>query len=698
MTSENTLYFKTRARLLSQLGQQLIKSESVALVELVKNSYDADASHCSVSLKNLEDKENASIVIEDDGCGMNAQIVKDVWMEIGTAYKFEEKKQLRKTPLHHRNVLGEKGIGRFGVHRLGFDIEIVTRMENQNECVLKIDWKKIEESIYIEEFPVSLYERTPLVFEKGHGSRITITGLRDVWTRGRVRDIAREINSLSSPFISNESFRVDIKVDNDWLDGICSYDRIKDMAMFSFSMTLQGKEISDFSYDFKPYKLLKKVRPRHVSLEDIQGIRKLIDSEGHEINLSDRKIGTVKIEGNVFDLDSKILNLGLTGGIADLKGYLRQNGGVKVFRDNMRVWDYGESDNDWLDLDSRRINNPSKTLSNHLLLAAVYLDGIASSDLIEKSNREGFVENDSYSLFQKACRFSIELIQSLRNADKEKIREAYKKKSDDKKNVIDAIEDVRLLISENVKNEAFARSLNKKLDVVAENFVQTTEILMKSAGAGLNLVSVLHQLEKIIKNLKTNIKKKASERDIELDMDMLSDLISGYSVLTRNSKMQQRPIAALLNRAERNVKFRFLAHRIECVESDALKRDGLMGLFSDNLLMNVVMNIFDNSIWWLGYSGVEHPEIYLDAGLIDESYVYILIADNGPGFVLEKDVLTKPFITAKPAGLGMGIGLHLSKEILESMGGTIVFPEFQDVSIPAKYEKGAIVKLVLKRG
>lgn len=217
MTSENTLYFKTRARLLSQLGQQLIKSESVALVELVKNSYDADASHCSVSLKNLEDKENASIVIEDDGCGMNAQIVKDVWMEIGTAYKSEEKKQLRKTPIHRRNVLGEKGIGRFGVHRLGFDIEIVTRMENQNECVLKIDWKKIEESFYIEEFPVSLYERAPLVFEKGHGSRITITGLRDVWTRGRVRDIAREINSLSSPFVSNESFLVDIKVDNDWL-------------------------------------------------------------------------------------------------------------------------------------------------------------------------------------------------------------------------------------------------------------------------------------------------------------------------------------------------------------------------------------------------------------------------------------------------------------------------------------------------
>ena len=73
----------------------------------------------------------------------------------------------------------------------------------------------------------------------------------------------------------------------------------------------------------------------------------------------------------MFDLDSKILNIGLSSGIKDLKDYLAKNGGIRVFRDNVRIWDYGEVDNDWLDLDAKRVNQPSFKLSNRLILASV---------------------------------------------------------------------------------------------------------------------------------------------------------------------------------------------------------------------------------------------------------------------------------------------------------------------------------------
>ncbi|MDF1550442.1 MAG: ATP-binding protein, partial [Bacteroidales bacterium] len=82
--------FKPRARLLLQLGDQLIKNESIALVELVKNSYDADATKVDIYMENVDDPTNGVIIIEDDGYGMDAQTVKDVWMEPGSDFKSEK--------------------------------------------------------------------------------------------------------------------------------------------------------------------------------------------------------------------------------------------------------------------------------------------------------------------------------------------------------------------------------------------------------------------------------------------------------------------------------------------------------------------------------------------------------------------------------------------------------------------------------
>ena len=72
--------FKPKARLLLQLGDQLIRSESIALLELIKNSYDAHASTVRVSMENIDQPAKGKIVIEDDGSGMNVDIIKNVWM------------------------------------------------------------------------------------------------------------------------------------------------------------------------------------------------------------------------------------------------------------------------------------------------------------------------------------------------------------------------------------------------------------------------------------------------------------------------------------------------------------------------------------------------------------------------------------------------------------------------------------------
>ena len=153
---DNKFAFRTRARLINQLGEQLIKNESIALLELIKNSYDADASECSVKMFSPETAKNGEIVIKDDGEGMDYDLLSNVWLDIGTSYKedLSKNKKSFRSSRHGRIRLGEKGIGRLGAHRLGREIEIITRKKTKSECVMKINWDDIDKSTYIEDLPV----------------------------------------------------------------------------------------------------------------------------------------------------------------------------------------------------------------------------------------------------------------------------------------------------------------------------------------------------------------------------------------------------------------------------------------------------------------------------------------------------------------------------------------------------------------
>ena len=698
--SNTTPRFKTRARLLCQLGEQLIKSESVALLELVKNSYDADASICDVKIQSPENAEVGSITITDDGTGMDYETIVRSWLEIGTSNKEEKKQDGYRTPKYNRICLGEKGIGRFGVHRLGRKIEVITKMKKKKECVLRIDWDQIKSSRYIEELPVKLEEREPVYFTKSTGTLIKITKLRNSWTRGTLREVARSINTLNSPFESKGSFSVKIDTNNDWLKGLLTYDDIKDKSLYEFSLKIKGNEITDFSYDFTPYPELSKVKKRHISDDEFHPLRRIVKTinknEFIDINISKYAIGEVLIKGILFDLDSKILNLGISSGIKDLKNYLAVNGGVKVFRDNMRIWDYGEADNDWLDLDAKRVNQPSFKLSNRLILASVYLNSEESSDLVEKANREGFVDNDAYKEFKEACSYAIEKVEFYRNQDKERMHKAYSTKSKEIP-VLDSIDDVKEIVKKEIDNDSVVEKLIKKLDRISEDYTRITNNLIKSAGTGLNLVAVLHQIEKIIKEIRSALKENTDSTEfIKNEVEQLGQLVEGYGLLAQNYKPELQELNKLVDQAIRNDLFRFKKHGISIINNYAKKEKKYIGACSVNFLVNATMNIFDNSIWWLKYSKTTEPKIYIDIVDDFEGFSTIVIADNGPGFTLTKDELISPFVTTKPAGAGMGIGLHLTNEIMKSLRGKLIFPEPNEFDISEDFRNGAIVALAFK--
>ncbi len=694
---EKQINFKSRARLMPQIGDQLIKNESIALLELVKNAYDADAPDVWVEMWDIDKTDKGKIIVKDNGDGMDLSIVENSWMEIGT----DNKKNLlddyilndKKSALG-RLPMGEKGIGRFGVHKLGSKITLITRMQGRKEVVVKIDWTSFEKFDYLEQVPITVIEREPEYFTgQQKGTYIEITELKNVWTRGKLRDVYRSIMSLQSPFESIQSFNVVFETNHkEWLEGLLTVDRIKNDALFFADVSIEGNEITELKYEFKPWKVLNKLEEKQVVRTHIEMCREEREDKKKilkKIDLGLFDIGKVRMKLMIFDLDNTILSYGVSDK-KGLKEYLKNNGGIAVYRDNIRIYEYGDSGNDWLQLESKRINAPGTTLSSKITIGAIYLNRQDSGSLIEKTNREGFVENEAFEEFRYAIVNAIEKIQTLRNIDKDLLKKYYGP-SGKAEPVLSSIEDLKIVIDKNIDDIKLKNLINKSLKNIEIDYKNITDVYIRSASAGLSLSVVIHEIEKIIAELKSAIKDEESTEHVKNLVLDLSRVTDGYASVIKSKKQSLVNVSDLIDDALFNVKYRLKVHEVEVVSSYQDKDRQEIIKCASNLVIGTIMNLVDNSIYWLEYSHIVNKKMYFDVSLDYEGFITIIVADNGYGFTLPTDQVVKPFVTDRVGG--MGLGLHLADEIMKSSEGRLVFPDKGDVYLPEEFKKGAVIGL-----
>lgn len=707
---ERIAKFKPRARLLLQLGDQLIKNESIALLELTKNAYDADASKVDIIMRHPDSIEEGTIEIEDDGFGMTPDIVENVWLEPGSNYKQEQFAERRLTPIYQRLPIGEKGIGRFGAHKLGNLIEMTTKSANANEVFVRIDWTQFAEHRYLEEVPIRIIEREhPQHFVGGKtGTRIVIKGFRKPWERGMARNVIRAITSITSPFETMDSFKPSFQIidKSGWFDGIITWDKVCDYSLFQFDATISGNVLTNFSYKFTPWNTMTRLRGRNIELSDpiVENNLRITDDEENPVNLSQYNIGTIRFKGYIFDLDTFILKMGVSDK-SGFKSYLKSNGGVRVFRDGLRVYDYGEPENDWLSLDYRRFQQPTKAISNNLIVGAIDLNREESSDLEEKTNREGFVTNDAYIAFKSAILHVIGLVETLRQTDKKKLKEIYgpTPKSEP---VMSLLGEAQRYVDEKVLDSEVKTEIKKYLVKIERDYKLVTGNLLKAAGAGLNMSIVIHEIEKVLYEVDKVLKaEKASDRALKL-VQHLSTLVDGYADLIRRSEQTNENVINVINQALFNTEYRLFTHGIKLnkkyLENPTIKN--IRCKIARNLLIGAIMNLIDNSIYWLDQKAFKELEagesytkqIFIDV-VDDEAFIHIVIADNGTGILLPTEEITEPFVSGKKNGAGMGLGLHIASEILNAQGGKISFPDDGEFEIPEEFNQGAKVVLSLKK-
>ncbi len=701
--------FKINPRIIAHLGEDLIKNESIAVLELVKNSYDAYASKCDVF---FEEKNGTivSIQITDNGCGMDANTIENIWLVIGTDNK---KKELQKEGLL-RYPLGEKGIGRLGVHKLGKIITLISKTQNDPEVELKIDWEKLETAESINSFPIEINENIlPKYFDKNRtGTKIIIESLKSEWDKRQLRELYRNIMSLHSPFGScSDQFDVTIQSNNENLfAGLPKFeDIISNGGLYFANCVLSGSKIKKFKYEFKPWPTLSKISsgrtiteqnlPEYdlplVGYKDVEGKSKS-KPQPYNIDLDDLKIGNMEFDLIIFEKDNIIFNFVNTEKTI-INDYLKENGGIRVYRDNVRIYDYGERDNDWLGIDLKRVHRVGGNISNNIILGSVRLDRKSSVGLKEKTNREGFIEDGTYIAFKDAIEHVLSIIVRYRNEDKERLTTLYKKNKTIEP-VLSDLSDAVSLVKEKVTNEADRNIILNCLTRIDNQYKEVKEVLLKSANAGLNMSVVIHEIEKQVKALMGCAERGESERVLIISKN-IEKLVRGYSAMITKSSISKNSLANIIETALDNYEFRFSDHGIKVV-SNHKKLDYTVKLAKAQSI-SIIANLLDNSIFWLGYSKQPNPTISIFVTDQIKDYYSIIISDNGPGFNIGTDVAVKPFISGKPDNIGMGMGLHIADEMMNAMGGKLMFYEKEDLDLSKEIIQSgatqAIIALCFKR-
>ena len=693
--------FKMTARVLAHLGEDLIKDESIALLELVKNSYDAGATKCVVDFNFDIFGSLIEISISDNGSGMSLDTIENIWLVIGT----DNKKNRLISHRQGRLPLGEKGIGRLGVHKLGNDIKLYSKHSDENEVYVSIDWSKLAESKDIDDFKIDYgYSSDSHFFDKQTGTKIIVRNLKGEWNRRKLRSVFRDLTTLNSPFSEkSDSFEVVVSSNSNVFSGLPNLEAIKNAGLYYGHCTLEGSIITEFSYEFKPWNVLDKIKPRSLTALDeyekvlIHNVEvetetgKVVKRE-KRLDLNEYNIGRVQFDVIMYEKDSSVFSL-LNVEKKGLNDYLKENSGIRVYRDNMRVFDYGEPGNDWLSIDKRRLSRSGGSISNSLLLGSVMLDRISSYGLREKTNREGFIEDEAYFAFVDAISYVMDLFIQQRNQDRMNLMSIYKTGKNVTEPVIGDLSEVISIVKEKVPEEKDQHQILTYLYRIESQYNEVRDTLIHSASIGINLGGAIHELEKQMAALKSCAEAGNIFKVKEI-IPVLETIIANYSSMMLKSEIQKINVSQIVGKVIEYNRFRFQDHAIRLFSN--YKKVDFMAKLSKTETISALTNLVDNSIYWVCRSRIEDRMIYLYVTeSLREGFVTVAVCDNGPGFKIAPELAVRAFVSGKPLNAGMGFGLYITHETMKQLNGHMDILSNCDIELPSKIVDKGIDKAIV---
>lgn len=690
-------YFRPDASHLATIGSELIKDQYAAIIELVKNSYDADAKNVWIHFF-LTDKE-IDIIIQDDGHGMSSDDVEFKWLVPST----KDKHKRRLSP-NKRKMQGKKGIGRFASAILGNKLTLITINENL-ETKLKIDWLEFERVTYLDEVKFRINSS---ITTKENGTTFYISG---------GKDYRNEWGNLELDTLKSELQKTIAYIQDDFT------------VHFNFSENKTKPEGDDFKFG-------KKIEPLNLMDNFHYRIYGDIDSKGHgELNYESGNItdkieyqfinpegynsdhfndcGSLYVDFRVFDRDKESLE-----GIATEIGLFLKNSkpdykqvgklinrisGVTISRHGFIVRPYGEHDKDWLYLDKDRVQNPSMRVGFNQISGVVKIDSEDKSNLIEKSARDGLKENKSYNklvYISKQVLSKLE-IKRFEQKRKESKYQLTKRIITDKelKRLVD-YSDVKSSIEMKFLEHNIEKSVLKEIENLIDEKIESDKIVLNKIEETIaeyqNQVTLGRMTNVLLHELSRPVGKIKNE----------SSIIKKYIEMYKNNEVEKYFENIIISSNLIHEESAIVGDMIDRIKPFSLKKRSTIQKFSiveeikksikafDNFLKNkeidikfvydkkhiikgwkldfsmIVNNIIDNAIFWLQQRKNNRK---IDVSISSNDYnVIIEISNNGPRIsseLMEEGLLFVPGISEKPEGTGLG--LAIVGEATRRIGGDV---------------------------
>jgi len=706
---EEKLKIRPYARLLTMLGEQLIKNERIALVELIKNAYDADADNAFIIFENfgefLEILPESKIIIEDNGEGMTLDVIKNSWMNPATSIKYAEDVANPKKTKHGRVVQGEKGIGRFATLKIGRKIEIITRPEGGDlEYIIDFDLSCYDDeflkkngksdTIYLDEIDISLLPRVPEVFVEGNnisrinwseprknnGTRIEISDLKGKWTENKLDNVLIDISKLNPIFSEITEFPVEIIVNNKLRKSSKdSKKELLDLVENSSVFKITEGHYDDINHEYR-FKLNGEQRILNFDDTEITALRDFKGRFSVENNIPRYpNCGPFKFSFYIFDLTKDAL---ASHHLNDHEKKLVKSHRVYLYRDNIRVFPYGDPDDDWLQTDKTRGTwKAGDFLSNDQTVGCVEISKSNNPHLKDKTNREGLIEQDeSTDVFIGAIRILLAYI-------RKKPYEQYKINLKDKK-AHDIFRTEQLTQNfDEIKDQLRKNNDNKTLALVskAETVYKTerkylTERAEKTedlASIGLSVEVASHDISllmgKVLKSLDDQILLVMHDdfnREVFLEelnkikgmTSFINSQLSDIQLLFRSSKRRRKNIKVkdMLDKVVNIYRRSLKKEKIELIIEE--KGSPLIAKTSDAILLQLFLNLIDNAVFWLSLIEKKNKMIIIT---LDGNQGMLIFSDNGPGIDDDdRPYIFEAFYSGKGEE-GKGLGLYIARQLLE---------------------------------
>lgn len=708
-TEVGELSFEVDASLLFQLGEQLVTRRSVALAELIKNAYDADATRVTVYLENVRNP-GGEIIVEDNGTGMIFEELQAYWMRIAT----NSKRSRTRSSKYCRTFTGAKGVGRFAARRLANKLTLLSVAERvdgaKEKLTVTFDWGlDFKDGQTLTQIPIS-YERTRARHEEPTGVTLYLQDVREAWDDDDVNALQRDLLSLANPFPAEENKAHSSR--RLGKDKNCIIDP-------GFSLELEAPEFPEYEGELRD-KFLTAAWGRltgrvdengiaHYSLE-IRDPKQTTTFSPSDEDFSELGTARFKIYYYIYTSDQFE---DFDFGVRDAQRMGREHGGVRIYLDGFRVFPYGDPGDDWLELDITRAGKIKlwtdfKDLSekeiprdrsylripgNNQLFGAV---DVSQAKMEITVSRERFADNEAFLKLRRFVQIGISWL-TLENA---RVTYEDRQKRRRPQTVPQILEQTISKIAStekipnNIKPEIIQSLMYAKERAEEEQIDQITErsMLRVLSAAGATVLVTNHQFRSILLGV---LSAHNELQEIRADVDahaldrydkILEQLLDWYNM----SKEQLNQLAVLLGKSARERRKRLPVKKV--VEQVAgtfslyMRKYGIS--FENSIPVNlrtppmfkaelgaVIQHVLANSMKAVNERNVR--KIEARGGRVANG-IFLMILDTGPGIPPERrEVVFRPFETSSSPdpllGVGTGLGLKVVHDILETYGGSARF-------------------------